>query len=64
MSKIDGILQKAVGFHGHLGPFLIIGVSMGLIGLRELETTPDNAKLCATISVNKVVPFSCVIDGV
>jgi formylmethanofuran dehydrogenase subunit E len=63
MSKIDDII-KAADFHGHLGPFLVVGVRMGFIGLRELETTPENAKLRATIRVKLVTPFSCVIDGI
>jgi formylmethanofuran dehydrogenase subunit E len=62
--NLDSIINKAAEFHGHIGPFLVVGVRMGLIGLRELETTPDNAKLRSTISVEQVVPFSCVIDGI
>jgi len=62
--NLDSIINKAVDFHGHIGPFLVIGIRMGLIGLRELETTPDNAKLRSAISVERVVPFSCAIDGI
>jgi len=61
---LDSIVREAVGFHGHLGPFLVIGVRMGLIGLRELKTTRGNPKLQATTIVKHVVPFSCAIDGI
>ena len=34
--KIEAWVKTAADFHGHLGPFLVLGVRMGLIGLREL----------------------------
>lgn len=37
IGELDVILKRAAEFHGHLGPFLVIGVRMGLIGLRELD---------------------------
>jgi len=61
---LDSIVREAVGFHGHLGPFLVIGIRMGLIGLRELKTTRGNPKLQATTIVKRAVPFSCAIDGI
>jgi len=57
-------MREAVDFHGHLGPFLVIGVRMGLIGLRELKTTRGDPKLQATTILKRVVPFSCAIDGI
>jgi len=61
---LDSIVREAVDFHGHLGPFLVIGVRMGLIGLRELKTTRGNPKLKATSISKLTVPFSCAIDGI
>jgi len=61
---LDSIVREAVNFHGHLGPFLVIGVRMGLIGLRELKTTRGDPKLQATTILKRVVPFSCAIDGI
>jgi len=61
---LDSIVKEAVDFHGHLGPFLVIGVRMGLIGLRELKTTRGDPKLQATTIVKHAVPFSCTIDGI
>jgi len=57
-------VREAVDFHGHLGPFLVIGVRMGLIGLRELKTIRGDPKLQATTIVKHAVPFSCIIDGI
>lgn len=61
---LDSIVREAVDFHGHLGPFLVIGVRIGLIGLRELKTTRGDTKLQATTILKRVVPFSCAIDGI
>jgi len=62
-TTLENIIKKAVDFHGHLGPFLIIGVRMGLIGLRELELKEGAEKLHVTALLKYSVPFSCVLDG-
>ena len=64
MREIDIILRKAEEFHGHLGPFLVLGVKMGLVGVRELGAKEDAAKLRVTVMSKYSVPFSCVIDGI
>ena len=56
------ILEKAAQFHGHLGPFLAIGVRMGIIGLKRLGNPKANS-LMVTASLPQQVPFSCIIDG-
>jgi formylmethanofuran dehydrogenase subunit E len=58
------IIERAKDFHGHLGPFLVIGVRMGLIGVRELGVKGREEKLRATAMLRNSVPFSCVIDGI
>ncbi len=62
--ELEEILEKAVDFHGHLGPFLVLGVRMGLIGIRELGAKKGNPKLRVTVMTKPSVPFSCVIDGI
>lgn len=62
--SFDSILRKAAKFHGHLGPFLVVGLRMGLIGLREMETDGSNFDLQATIILKRKTPFSCAIDGI
>jgi len=57
-------IKRAEGFHGHLGPFLVIGVRMGLIGVRELEVKENSEKLRVTAMLRHQVPFSCVVDGI
>nr|MDO8080105.1 formylmethanofuran dehydrogenase subunit E family protein [Candidatus Freyarchaeota archaeon] len=53
------LLKRAVDFHGHLGPFLVLGLMMSKTAYRFLKQ----------ISVVKVKtrfepPRSCVLDGV
>lgn len=46
-----------------MGPFLVIGVRMGLIGLKQLDVKQHNKKLSITASLPLRIPFSCIIDG-
>ena len=62
--ELNIILRKAEEFHGHLGPFLVLGVRIGLIGVRELGAKGNEEKLRVTVMSKFSVPFSCVIDGV
>jgi len=60
--EFTSILERAAEFHGHLGPFLAIGVKMGLTGLNQLEII-KNKSLTIAASLPLRVPFSCIIDG-
>ena len=57
-------IKMAEGFHGHLGPFLVIGVRMGFIGVRELKGKENSEKLRVTAMLRHQVPFSCIVDGI
>jgi formylmethanofuran dehydrogenase subunit E len=57
------LVRKAKEFHGHLGPFLAMGVKMGQIGLRELGLSEQTNSLQVFLKVSPNVPYSCVIDG-
>jgi len=58
------IIEEAEDFHGHLGPFLVIGARMGLIGVRRLGVKKNNEELRVTVMTKPFTPFSCVIDGI
>ncbi len=62
--ELDNVLEEAEKFHGHLGPFLVLGVRMGLIGVREVKAKENNNKLRVTATLKYSVPFSCIIDGI
>lgn len=61
--EFDHLLKRAVEFHGHLGPFLVLGLRMGLVGLRELKVRRGERKLHAIAKLLYTIPFSCTVDG-
>lgn len=62
--ELASLVRKATELHGHLGPFLVIGVRMGIIGVRELKAKDNGNALRVTAMLKYSVPFSCVIDGI
>ena len=58
----NDLLEGAVKFHGHLGPFLILGLRAGLIGTDYLGK--DYFVLKATVETSPSPPRSCFIDGI
>ena len=61
---MDKLLKVATSFHGHFGPFLTLGVRMGLVGLRELRAKEGDAQLRVTAMLEYSLPFSCMLDGI
>jgi len=59
------LIEKATEFHGHLGPFLVIGVRMGNMAKRILKPNiKENKRLQATVKIPLLTPFSCILDGI
>jgi formylmethanofuran dehydrogenase subunit E len=54
--------DKAERFHGHLGPYLVIGLKAGLYANRILGKNPFETKAVIETKLNP--PWSCVADGV
>ena len=61
--KLSLTIKKAEELHGHLGPFLVIGVRIGETAKRMLEVE-SNEKLRATVKIPLKTPFSCILDGI
>jgi len=61
--KIDEVINKGVEFHGHLGPFLIAGIRMGHLALRELNSK-GYSELSVLVQTGTKPPISCLIDGI
>jgi len=57
------LLERATDFHGHLGPFLVLGVRMGIIA-RSVLAPKSLADMNALVFVELRPPASCAIDGV
>ena len=57
------LLDKAIEFHGHGGPFMIIGLRMGILALELLDAKGWFGLDCV-VKLNWAPPDSCVIDGI
>lgn len=57
------LLDGAIDFHGHLGPFLILGMRMGVIA-RSILKPQSQDSLNAVVFVRSTPPASCTIDGI
>ena len=63
--ELTSLIKKAADFHGHLGPFLVIGVRMGSLAKKILNANAgENNKLRITARLPLLTPFSCIIDGI
>jgi len=58
----EELLKEGVKFHGHLGPFLILGLKAGLFANKILGK--DCFEVYTTIETKPSPPFSCVLDGI
>ncbi|MGD0449482.1 MAG: formylmethanofuran dehydrogenase subunit E family protein [Candidatus Bathyarchaeia archaeon] len=59
------IIEFARQLHGHVGPYLVIGLKMGAAAKKALNI-PDAelAHLRAEVAVPLYPPFSCLLDGI
>jgi len=65
IEKIPPLIKNAAKLHGHLGPFLVIGVRMGDAAKSYLAADDNNIRrLHVSIKTPLSTPFSCVIDGI
>ncbi len=60
---MEKLAKKGVEFHGHLGPFLIIGLRMGSLALKLLGLSGYSG-LRAIVETGNEPPLSCIVDGV
>ncbi|MFA5145110.1 MAG: FmdE family protein [Candidatus Omnitrophota bacterium] len=55
-------LKEAIKFHGHLGPYLVLGILAGLLALKKLRCKKYfGLKVIVQGALKK--PKSCLIDG-
>jgi len=55
-------LRQAERFHGHLGPWLVLGLIAGEYGLKKIKAKKYFG-LKVTVSGLNIKPRSCLIDG-
>ncbi len=59
---MDETLKTIEQFHGHLGPYAVIGYKMGKIACEQLGSDPFEKNV--TVSTGTTPPISCIIDGI
>ena len=55
-------LRLVERFHGHLGPYVVLGYRMGVVARRELNAGPFD--LVAEVHAGRTPPTSCMADGI
>lgn len=61
--SLDGMIERGREFHGHLGPFLVLGIRMGLAALKELDSK-GHKDIRAVVRSGSNPPISCLADGI
>ncbi|HVO78172.1 MAG TPA: formylmethanofuran dehydrogenase subunit E family protein [Methanomassiliicoccales archaeon] len=59
MDQLPEELIRLKRFHGHLGPYVVVGYRMGQLARQRLE-----GKLTAVAFTGTKTPLSCLVDGV
>ena len=62
MKDAKAVLDRISEFHGHLGPFVVVGYRMGEVANEALG--PDPFGKTALVLTGGKTPRSCVVDGV
>ena len=62
-ADLDAMVEQGTLLHGHLGPFLVAGIRMGLLALELLES-PGYFDLCVDSEAGSLTPLSCLNDGI
>ncbi|MBS7647855.1 MAG: formylmethanofuran dehydrogenase subunit E family protein [Candidatus Bathyarchaeia archaeon] len=58
-------IRNAEKLHGHLGPFLVIGVKMARLAKRTLNIDGDKQlDMQVSVKLPLITPFSCILDGI
>ena len=57
------LIKSAVKFHGHLGPYLVLGLRIGRVAVQMLRPHGLH-ELSAIVWSGRSPPQSCVIDGI
>jgi formylmethanofuran dehydrogenase subunit E len=64
-NELTTIIEYARKLHGHVGPFLVIGLKMGAAAKKALNVSDtERTHLTAEVAVPLHPPFSCLLDGI
>jgi formylmethanofuran dehydrogenase subunit E len=62
-ADLAAMIERGTAFHGHLGPFLVAGIRMGLYAL-SLLGSPGYFGVRAKSEAGRTTPLSCLNDGI
>jgi formylmethanofuran dehydrogenase subunit E len=62
-SESKDLLKEGVKFHGHLGPYLALGLRMGIVAVRVLKPKGLH-EMSVRVWTKKTPPQSCLLDGI
>jgi len=57
-------IRNAEKLHGHLGPFLVIGVRMAILAKKILNIDLEHNEMQAAVNLPFLTPYSCILDGI
>jgi formylmethanofuran dehydrogenase subunit E len=64
-NDLKSTIEYARKLHGHVGPYMVIGLKMGNAAKKALNTSDaESTHLKAEISVPLRPPASCLLDGI
>jgi formylmethanofuran dehydrogenase subunit E len=64
-NELTALIEFARKLHGHVGPFLVIGLKMGAAAKKALNLSDTECThLTAEVAVPLHPPFSCLLDGI
>jgi formylmethanofuran dehydrogenase subunit E len=65
INDLKPMIEYARRLHGHVGPYVVIGLRMGFSAKKALNIgDKESTLLTAEVSVPLHPPFSCLLDGV
>ena len=61
-NNIEDMVERGIKLHGHSGPYLNLGIRMGLLALDQLDAK-GYFGLSTEVELEYRTPMSCLIDG-
>lgn len=61
-NNIHDLVEHGIKLHGHSGPYLNLGIKMGLLALQKLDAR-GYFDLSAEVELKYQTPVSCLVDG-
>jgi len=62
--KLNSIIEYARRLHGHLGPFLVLGIKMSLAGMNKLGIGENMQSMRVEAKLPCRIPYTCTLDGI